>query len=103
MPIETVVGSMVAHAPAVGAINELVEGRTAGAIGCCFHFASTVADGRVASCREGILVLIFGIGVGVGVGVEIVGVLTILLLIVLVVAVAGVLVIVPVIGIRMTR
>lgn len=101
MPIETVVGSMVAHAPAVGAINELVEGRTAGAIGCCFHFASTVADGRVASCREGILVLIFGIGVGVGV--EIVGVLTILLLIVLVVAVAGVLVIVPVIGIRMTR
>lgn len=101
MPVETVVGSMVAHAPAVGAINELVEGRTAGAIGCCFHFASTVADGRVASCREGILVLIFGIGVGVGV--EIVGVLTILLLIVLVVAVAGVLVIVPVIGIRMTR
>lgn len=101
MPIETVVGSMVAHAPAVGAINELVEGRTAGAIGCCFHFASTVPDGRVASCREGILVLIFGIGVGVGV--EIVGVLTILLLIVLVVAVAGVLVIVPVIGIRMTR
>lgn len=98
MPIETVVGSMVAHAPAVGAINELVEGRTAGAIGCCFHFASTVADGRVASCREGILVLIFGIGVGVGV--EIVGLLTILLLI-LVVAVAGVLVIVPVI--RMTR
>lgn len=101
MPIETVVGSMVAHTPAVGAIDELVEGRTAGAIGCCFHFASTVPDGRVASCREGILVLIFGIGVGVGV--EIVGVLTILLLIVLVVAVAGVLVIVPVIGIRMTR
>lgn len=100
MPVETVVGSMVAHAPAVGAINELVEGRTAGAIGCCFHFASTVADGRVASCREGILVLIFGAGVGVGVGVEIVGLLTILLLI-LVVAVAGVLVIVPVI--RMTR
>lgn len=101
MPVETVVGSMVAHTPAVGAINELVEGRTAGAIGCCFHFASTVPDGRVACCREGILVLIFGIGVGVGV--EIVGVLTILLLIVLVVAVAGVLVIVPVIGIRMTR
>jgi len=92
---------MVAHTPAVGAINELIEGRTAGAIGCCFHFASTVPDGRVACCREGILVLIFGIGVGVGV--EIVGVLTILLLIVLVVAVAGVLVIVPVIGIRMTR
>lgn len=101
MPVETVVGSMVAHTPAVGAINELIEGRTAGAIGCCFHFASTVPDGRVACCREGILVLIFGIGVGVGV--EIVGVLTILLLIVLVVAVAGVLVIVPVIGIRMTR
>lgn len=101
MPVETVVGSMVAHTPAVGAINELIEGRTAGAIGCCFHFASTVPDGRIACCREGILVLIFGIGVGVGV--EIVGVLTILLLIVLVVAVAGVLVIVPVIGIRMTR
>lgn len=100
MPVETVVGSMVAHTPAVGAIDELVEGRTAGAIGCCFHFASTVPDGRVASCREGILVLIFGAGVGVGVGVEIVGLLTILLLI-LVVAVAGVLVIVPVI--RMTR
>ena len=99
MPVETVVGSMVAHTPAVGAINELIERRTAGAIGCCFHFASTVPDGRVACCREGILVLIFGIGVGG----EIAGVLTVRRLIVLVVAVAGVLGIVPVIGIRMTR